>query len=285
MNSTNSKHRALLPALFLLACSGDEPKKPAPTAPQSISQPAAPQSAAIQASATPSTAPATPAGPDTIETSAGPLKITPITHASLLLEVGGKAIYVDPWSQGDFTGRPKADLILITDIHQDHLDPQAIALLRTDKTAIIAPEAVAAKSPDLKAIVLKNGERRAWEGIDIEAVPMYNLQRGPSPGALYHDKGRGNGYILTIGGKRLYLSGDTECTPEMRALKDIDVAFVCMNLPYTMPPAEAAACVKEFRPKIVYPYHYRDSSLEEFQKGLAGVEGIEVRLRDWYPAK
>ena len=113
---------------------------------------------------------------------------------------------------------------------------------------------------------------------------MYNLQRGPSPGQLFHDKGRGNGYVVTLGGKRLYIAGDTECTPEMKALKDIDVAFVPMNLPYTMPPSEAAECVKAFKPKIVYPYHYRGQNLDEFASALKG-SGVDVRIRDWYGSK
>jgi len=111
---------------------------------------------------------------------------------------------------------------------------------------------------------------------------MYNLVRGPSPGKLFHDKGRGNGYVLTLGGRHLYLSGDTECIPEMKALKNIDIAFVCMNLPYTMPPEEAGQCVKAFMPKIVYPYHYRDSDLSVFTNALKSEKGVEVRLRKWY---
>ena len=111
---------------------------------------------------------------------------------------------------------------------------------------------------------------------------MYNLKRGPEAGKLYHDKGRGNGYILTYGGKRFYISGDTEGIPEMRALKNIDVAFICMNLPYTMPPDEAADAVKAFHPKIVIPYHYHGSDLTVFENALKGT-GIEVRLLDWYP--
>jgi L-ascorbate metabolism protein UlaG (beta-lactamase superfamily) len=120
-------------------------------------------------------------------------------------------------------------------------------------------------------------------GVLIEAVPMYNLQRGPAPGKLFHDKGRGNGYILTLGERRLYFSGDTENVPELRALRNIDVAFVCMNLPYTMPPGEAAELVKAMKPRIVYPYHYRGSNLQEFADALKG-EKIEVRIRNWYPA-
>ena len=129
---------------------------------------------------------------------------------------------------------------------------------------------------------IANGESKTWQNWSIEAIPAYNLTRGPAPGKLFHDKGRGNGYVLTYGGKRFYFSGDTEGVPEMRALKNIDVAFVCMNLPYTMPPDEAAEAVKSFHPKIVIPYHYRGSDLSVFQKRLEGT-GIEVRLLDWYP--
>jgi L-ascorbate metabolism protein UlaG (beta-lactamase superfamily) len=215
---------------------------------------------------------------DTFESSAGPVKITPLQHASLMIEAGGKVIQVDP--VGDFyEGLPKADLILITDIHGDHMSPPAIAQLKKAGTVIIAPAAVAKTVTE--AQVLNNGETKQWSGWTIEAVPMYNIKRGPSPGKLFHDKGRGDGYVLTYGGKRFYLSGDTEGIPEMRALKNIDVAFVCMNLPYTMPPEEAADAVKAFKPKVVYPYHYRGSDLTVFEKALAG-SGIEVRIRDWY---
>jgi L-ascorbate metabolism protein UlaG (beta-lactamase superfamily) len=129
--------------------------------------------------------------------------------------------------------------------------------------------------------VIANGETKTINGVSIEAVPMYNLQRGPSAGQLFHTKGRGNGYVVTVGGKRLYFAGDTECVPEMKALKNIDVAFIPMNLPYTMPPSEAAECVKAFKPKIAYPYHYMGSDLKQFEDALKG-SGVEVRVRDWY---
>jgi L-ascorbate metabolism protein UlaG (beta-lactamase superfamily) len=220
------------------------------------------------------------ASPDMLKTSAGELKITPVTHGSVLLEINGQAWHIDPWSTGDYSTLPKADVILITDIHGDHMDPKAIAAIKKDSTVIVAPAAVAKTVTAAK--VLANGESTTVGGIKIEAVPMYNLQRGPEAGKLYHDKGRGNGYVLTIGDKRIYFSGDTEAVPEMKTLQNIDVAFVCMNLPYTMPPDEAAAGVKAFRPKIVYPYHYRGSDLAVFSKALASEKGIEVRLRDWY---
>jgi L-ascorbate metabolism protein UlaG (beta-lactamase superfamily) len=216
----------------------------------------------------------------TFSTSAGPVKITPLFHASTLIEAGGKAIYLDPAKPAKFDGHPKADLILITDIHGDHMDPASIAAVSKPDTQILAPPAVVATVTTAKPIA--NGESKSMMGWTIEAIPAYNLKRGPAPGKLFHDKGRGNGYVLTYGGMRFYFSGDTEGVPEMRALKNIDVAFVCMNLPYTMPPDEAADAVKAFHPKIVIPYHYRGSDLAVFQKGLEGT-GIEVRLLEWYP--
>jgi len=213
-------------------------------------------------------------------TSAGPVRFAPIEHASLILEAAGKVIYVDP-AQGNYDGLPSADLILITDIHGDHMAPAVLAKLRKPGTVIFAPEAVA--KTVTTATIIRNGETRTWEQWSIEAVPMYNIKRGPQPGTFYHDKGRGNGYVLTYGGKRFYFSGDTENIPEMRALRNIDVAFVCMNLPYTMTPEEAADAVRAFHPKVVYPYHYRGSDTKAFEKALAGT-GIEVRLRNWYPS-
>ena len=151
-----------------------------------------------------------------------------------------------------------------------------------DSAAAIDFGNVINKDINAKAIALFNYlTQHPIEGM-IEAIPAYNIKRGPAPGKLFHDKRRGNGYVLTYGGKRFYFSGDTEGVPEMRALKNIDVAFVCMNLPYTMPPEEAADAVKAFHPKIVIPYHYRGSDLTVFQKALEGT-GIEVRLLEWYP--
>ena len=213
-------------------------------------------------------------------TAARPVKITPLNHASTLIEAGGKSIYLDPAKPAKLSGLPKADLILITDIHGDHMDPDSIKAVSKTETEILAAPAVVQTVTSAKPIA--NGETKGWQGWTIEAIPAYNLKRGPEPGKLFHDKGRGNGYVLTYGGKRFYFSGDTEGVPEMRALKNIDVAFMCMNLPYTMPPDEAADAVKAFRPKIVLPYHYRGSDLAVFQKGLEGT-GIEVRLLDWYP--
>lgn len=217
---------------------------------------------------------------DTEKTAAGDLVITPVHHGSLMLQFGGKVIHIDPWSQGNYSSLPRADYILITDIHGDHMDKAMVEKLKKESTVILAPAAVA--KTILEAQVISNGEKKKLGEIEVEAVPMYNLQRGPQPGAFYHTKGRGNGYVLTLGGKRLYISGDTEAIPEMKALKNIDLAFVCMNLPYTMTPEEAAAGVKAFRPKVVYPYHHRGSDTNAFAAALKDEKGIEVRLRAWY---
>jgi len=218
------------------------------------------------------------AAPENFSTSAGTLQLTPIQHASLMIQAGGKVLYVDP-AQGKYDGLPQADYILLTDIHGDHLAPAVLNKLKKADTVIVAPPAVAAQVSGAK--VVSNGEKTTVGPFAVEAVPMYNLTRGPSAGQLYHDKGRGNGYVVSFGGKRFYFSGDTEVTPEMKALKNIDVAFVCMNLPYTMTPQEAAEGVRAFHPAIVYPYHYMGSDLNAFAKALEG-SGIEVRIRNWY---
>ena len=241
------------------------------------------QNTNANAQATPTQQAATPsASPAQAVSKEGDITITPITHASLQLEYGGKVIHVDPQGQGDYSATKQADLVLVTDIHPDHLDPATIARVRKSGAPVVAPAAAADKIEN--PTVMKNGETKEVAGVSIEAVPMYNLQRGPEPGKFFHDKGRGNGYILTLGGKRVYIAGDTECTPEMRALKNIDVAFIPMNLPYTMPPSEAAECVKAFKPKVVYPYHYRGQNPEEFKAALKG-EPVEVRLLDWYKSQ
>jgi L-ascorbate metabolism protein UlaG (beta-lactamase superfamily) len=218
------------------------------------------------------------APPQEFSTSAGTLKITPIQHASMMIEAGGKIIYVDP-AQIETGGLPKGDYILITDIHGDHMAPPLVDQLKKSSGTVVAPAAVAEKVPGTSVIAY--GEKKTLGPFVVEAVPAYNLTRGPAPGKLFHDKGRGVGYIVTYGGKRIYFSGDTEGVPEVKALKNIDVAFVCMNLPYTMTPEEAADTVKAFHPKVVYPYHYRGSDTQAFKKALDGT-GIEVRLVDMY---
>lgn len=220
---------------------------------------------------------------DHVPTSNGDLVIQPINHATLALGWNNKTIFIDPVGGAKrFEGLPRPDLILVTDIHGDHLDVPTLSSVVTEKTKLVVPKAVAEKlsAPLVKnAIVINNGETKTIADIKIEAVPMYNT----SPERLrFHNKGRGNGYVLTLGGKRVYLSGDTEDIPEMRALKNIDVAFVCMNLPYTMTEEQAASAVREFKPKIVYPYHYKGSDLEKFKKLVGADSGVEVRLQNWY---
>jgi len=221
-----------------------------------------------------------PQSADEFTTAAGVVRITPVRHASLMIEAAGTLIHVDPVGEDNYRGRPQADLILITHTHGDHLDAALIPKLRKPGAPVLGPEAILKSVPD--AVVIRNGEQKQVGRWQIEAVPAYNLRRGPAPGRLYHEKGTGNGYVLTFGGKRFYISGDTEAIPEMKALREIEAAFICMNLPYTMTPAEAAEAVRGFRPRVVYPYHYRGTNLEEFQKAMAGT-GIEVRLREWYP--
>lgn len=263
----------------LIGCNTPSSERAAPAVP--AASPALVSTAAPTPSATSTQpSPASDATVDRIPVSGGEIEVRPIQHGSVLLSFGGKHIFVDPWSQGPLPSEPKADLILITDIHGDHLDPVGIERVKGPHSVIVGPQAVADQLPGTQ--VLKNGQTQSFQGISVEAVPMYNLPR-PEGGELRHPPGRGNGYVLTLGGKRVYLSGDTACTPEMKALKNIDVAFVCMNMPYTMPPEEAATCVAAFKPKVVYPYHFRGSDLALFQQPLAGLADVEVRVRRWYP--
>lgn len=218
---------------------------------------------------------------DVVQTSQGPLKVTPLFHGSVMLEFAGKVIHIDPWSQADYTGIPQADMIFITHSHADHMDATILKSLRKDSTVVVTSETVNDTLNGCCGIpeTIRNGEKKTFSDIEVEAVPMYNLVFGPAPGKPWHHKGIGNGYILTFGDTRVYFSGDTECVPEIKALKNISVAFVAMNPPRTMPVAEAAACVQEFRPKIVYPYHYRGQNTEEFANKVKSTPGIEVRVR------
>jgi L-ascorbate metabolism protein UlaG (beta-lactamase superfamily) len=226
---------------------------------------------------------------ETIPAQGGNIELTPMAHAHVQIEYAGKVIQIDPSAQANLASAKPADLVLITDIHGDHMDPPSIDRVRKPTTEFVAPEALADKFPG-HTTVIKNGETKTVAGIQIQAVAAYNLQRGPSAGQLYHTKGRGNGYILTLGGKRIYFSGDTECVPEIKALTNIDVAFIAMNLPFTETPQEAADCVKAFKPKMVFAYHYRQQGLEpadknatDFAAALKAVPGIQVKTVDFYP--
>jgi L-ascorbate metabolism protein UlaG (beta-lactamase superfamily) len=220
---------------------------------------------------------------DVIRTSQGDVRLTPLYHGSVMLEWGGKVIHVDPWSQGDYTGIPQADLFVVTHTHRDHLDPTMIDKLKKPETIIVGPPAVIDTlncAPACgQAVTVTDAEKKTVMGVTFEGVPMYNIVQGSAPGMPFHHKGVGSGYILTFGDTRIYFSGDTECTEEIRALKNISVAFLAMNPPRTASTIEAAECAKAFKPKIVYPYHYRGSKTEEFADALKNTPGVEVRLR------
>lgn len=214
----------------------------------------------------------------------------PLQHASMLLKWNGLVLAVDPVkdaleaAQGD---EPQADLILVTDIHGDHFDAEAVAKLRKEGAPVVVPKAVAEQGGEAlpNPTILGNGEQtELLDGkVKVEGVAMYNLERKRDSGEPYHVKGRGNGYLLTLGDQRVYISGDTECIPEMKALQNIDVAFVCMNLPYTMTVEEAAGCIREFKPDVLYPYHFRGQDPAKLNELLAGT-GVEVKMLQWYPA-
>jgi L-ascorbate metabolism protein UlaG (beta-lactamase superfamily) len=226
---------------------------------------------------------------DNIETDKGVLHIKPISHGTLAMQWQGKTIYIDPVGGANaFKGLPDPDIILITHIHGDHLSKQTLSEINTSKATFYTPQSVADSLQDMfssQLMVMANGDQSEMGEITIHAIPMYNLPRESQVG---HPEGRGNGYVLEMGGKRIYISGDTEGTGDMRDLENIDVAFVCMNLPYTMDIYEATSAVIEFKPAIVYPYHYRGknglSDVAAFKEMVESeTEAVEVRLRDWYP--
>jgi L-ascorbate metabolism protein UlaG (beta-lactamase superfamily) len=215
---------------------------------------------------------------DNITTSNGDLKITFIGHASLIFTFNGKVIHVDPDGKlADYSTLPKADIILITHEHSDHFDLSAIKILRTNQTKLVLTETCAQKISGV--MVMKNGEVQTVQGIKIEAVPAYNIIHKRDSGQPFHPKGVGNGYILTFGNTRVYVAGDTENIPEMKTLQGIDVAFLPMNLPYTMTPEMVADAAKLFKPKILYPYHYGDTDTSNLVELLKDEQEIEVRIR------
>lgn len=217
------------------------------------------------------------------------LSIHPISHATMVLSYGTADFYIDPTGGADaFKGLPAPDFVLITDVHGDHMDFETLKALDLSSATVIAPKAVMDKIPsDLKpnkSVTLNNGDSISLNNHQFEAIPMYNLRE---EALKFHAKGRGNGYVLTIGGERIYISGDTEDIPEMRNLEHIDKAFICMNLPWTMTVDKAAEAVLEFKPKTVYPYHYRGkngmSDVKKFKTLInQGNEAIEVIQLDWY---
>jgi L-ascorbate metabolism protein UlaG (beta-lactamase superfamily) len=209
-----------------------------------------------------------------------------ISHATFIMNWDGTIIYLDPVGGAvAFEGKPAPDLVLVTDIHYDHTDAETLQAV-LGKSLLVAPQAVATKiGPEFTPQIMANGETKTVSGFEITAIPMYNLT---ADRLKFHDKGRGNGYIIEKDGYRVYVSGDTEDIPEMRALKNIDLAFVCMNLPYTMVEAQAASAVLEFEPKEVIPFHYRgtDGKLDIAKfKSIVQIANpsIKVILMDWYP--
>ncbi len=215
---------------------------------------------------------------DTIKTSEGNLVITFIAHATLMFEFNGMVIHVDPVSDyADYSRLPDADIIFLTHEHGDHLDLKALKEIRTDKTVVVLTERCTRKVDG--GIVMKNGDHRMVEGLKVEAVPAYNIVHKRSNGQPFHPKGVGNGYIIEFGDKRVYIAGDTENTPEMKKLKGIDIAFLPMNLPYTMTPEMVADAAKSFKPKILYPYHYGSTDPNRLVELLKENREIEVRIR------
>lgn len=216
-------------------------------------------------------------------------EIYPVSHATMVLKWDDNAIYIDPvGGLGNFDLYDAPDLILITDIHGDHLNVNTVQGILTESTKIIAPQAVVDKLPeDLQKIttVLSNDNSLMKNGFDITAIPMYNLRE---EALKFHSKGRGNGYVIEKDDKRVYISGDTEDIPEMRNLANIDIAFVCMNLPYTMTVESSASAVLDFKPETVFPYHYRGteglSDVSKFKELVnKGDSSINVAQLDWYP--
>ena len=232
-----------------------------------------------------------------ISAEGGDIVITPIVHSSVQVEHAGKVIQVDPWSAGDLSGAKQADLILVTDDPGHHLDPDAIARLRRPGAPVVLTSAAHERFSD--GAVLANGERGEFAGVPVEAVPAYDL----TPGQPFHPEGEANGYVISLGGKRLFFAGVTECVPEIRALRDIDVAFLPMNLPVDrMRPRPVAECIRTFNPDVVYLYHYDNgyagwlgdpsrpqpdgrataATIETFRDAIDG-QAVEFRDGNWYP--
>ncbi|MFC1554434.1 MBL fold metallo-hydrolase [candidate division KSB1 bacterium] len=219
-------------------------------------------------------------GTETFKTSKGNLKMTFLGHGSLSFEFEGKNIYVDPDGDLEWTNLPKADMIMITHEHGDHLDLEIVKTLSKSSTVYLA-NANSANRLD-KAKVLKNGDKTSELGLNIQAVPAYNIKHMRGVNSPYHPKGTGNGYIITFGDKNVYVGGDTENIPEMKNLKDIEVAVLPMNLPYTMTPEMMADAARMFTPKYLYIYHYKGADIDKLRELMKDVKGVELRVRDIY---
>lgn len=215
---------------------------------------------------------------DLFTTTGGAMDITFLGHASLILKWKNQIIHVDPFGrQADYGSLPKADIVLITHEHGDHMDLEALKQIKTANTRIIYTSACQESLPG--GWVMENGDRKTEGDLQVEAVPAYNLVHKRENGEPYHPRGRGNGYVLTIGDLRVYIAGDTEDIPEMNQLKNINIAFLPMNLPYTMTPEMTAQAARLFRPGILYPYHYGQTTTSKLVKLLSSEKDIEVRIR------
>jgi len=215
---------------------------------------------------------------DVFETSEGPLEITFLGHGSLMFTFAEKVIHVDPFGRvADYDALPKADLILITHEHGDHLDPVALESIRKSNTDIVLTELCNEQVPG--GIIMRNGDVTVVQGLQIEAVPAYNLIHLRESGDPFHPCGDGNGYVITFGDKRIYVAGDSENTPEMKQLENIDIAFLPMNLPYTMTPEMVADAATAFKPRVLYPYHYGDTDTAEIVARMKAQHETEVRIR------
>jgi L-ascorbate metabolism protein UlaG (beta-lactamase superfamily) len=215
---------------------------------------------------------------DVIKTSEGELRITFVGHGTLMFGFAGKVIHVDPFSDvADYTTLPKADMILLTHDHRDHLDPKALDSIRTEKTVLVLTETCAEQVGS--GLVMKNGDIKTVEGLKIEAVPAYNIVHKRDNGLPFHSKEAGNGYVITFGDKRIYIAGDTENIPEMKERKNIDIAFLPMNLPYTMTPEMVADAAKMLKPKILYPYHFGETDTSRLIPLLKETPDVEIRIR------
>lgn len=215
---------------------------------------------------------------DVIRTSAGDLELIFIGHSSLMMTFQGKIIHFDPYGKmADYTKLPKADLIFITHDHNDHFDLEALQSVQKNGTVVILPPMCSEMVPE--GLIMKNGESMTVQGIEVKALPAYNMVHKRSNGQAFHPKGIGNGYLLTFGDKRIYVAGDTENIPEMKALKGIDCAFLPMSVPSTMTPEMVADAARAFKPKILYPYHYKETDPATLTKLLKNTPGMEVRIR------
>lgn len=218
---------------------------------------------------------------DIVKTNSGDLVMTFIGHGSLMFEFNGLVIHIDPvMREAEYEKLPDADIILVTHEHGDHLDLTAIKHILKEDCPVVMTQSCMNNLEDFKAaVVMKNGDLKTIKSISVEAIPAYNIEHKRPGGELFHPKGQGNGYILTLGNIRVLVGGDTENTPEIKELKNIDIAFLPMNLPYTMTPEMVADAAKSFRPKILYPYHYGNTNTNELVELLKSEKDIEVRIR------